>query len=355
MDTFLVYGAYGYTGELVTCEAVERGLSPVLAGRDPDRLEALATETGREGRAFDLDSPSLIADHLADVDVVCNCAGPFEDTAEAMLTACLETGTHYLDVTGEIAVFERLARADDDAAAAAVTVLPGVGFDVVPSDCLAAYCHERLPSATHLSLGIAGLDDASRGTARTMVRGLGDGGVVRRDGRIVQVPTAHRRREIDFGRGPTPAATIPWGDVSTAYHTTGIENVEVYMAMSGPAIRAVRIGNYLRPLLGSRPVQAVLDRLVTTAVSGPDRETRERETAAVWAEATDGERTVEARVTTPNPYALTADSAVSATERVLAEEAPPGFQTPAGAFGADFALELDGVERELVREPDRSE
>lgn len=372
MDNLLVYGAYGFTGELIAREAVARGGSPVVAGRDRDRIGALASDLGLEGRAFALDatadggSPASdgdpwppvdgagagsngLADRIADVDAVLNCAGPFVETAEPLVEACLATGTHYLDITGEFRVFERLAGADDRASERDLTILPGVGFDVVPSDCLAKFLQERLPEATDLALGIAGVASPSRGTARTMVRNLGEGGVVRRRGRLVKVPAAYRTREIDFGRGPITAVTIPWGDVSTAYHSTGIENVEVYVAASPAAVRGMRVADTLGPLLGARPVRAALDRLVSTLVSEPDeRELAEGE-AVIWGEVTDGAETVTARTTTPNPYALTAEAAVTAAERVLDGESPAGFQTPSTAFGPDFALELAGADRDVLR------
>ncbi|WP_254767225.1 saccharopine dehydrogenase family protein [Salinilacihabitans rarus] len=345
MDTLLVYGSYGYTGRLIAREAVSRGGSPVVAGRDRNRVAAQADALGVEGRAFDLDAA---AEHVGEFDAVVHCAGPFVDTSDPMVDACLETGTDYLDLTGEFRVFDRLADRDADAREAGVTLLPGVGFDVVPSDCLAAFLAERLPTADDLALGIAGSGSLSRGTALTAVEHLGTGGVVRRNGRLVRVPAAYDVREIDFGRGPTPAVTIPWGDVVTAYHSTGIENVAVYAAASRRAIRALSAADALGWLLGSTPVKRALERLVEARVDGPDEEERERGSAVVWGAVTDGDRRVAARLHTPDPYALTADAAVSAAWRVLDDDVDAGFRTPSTAFGPEFALELDGVERELL-------
>jgi short subunit dehydrogenase-like uncharacterized protein len=263
-----------------------------------------------------------------------------------MADACLRAGAHYLDVTGEISVFEMLAARDAEARAAGVMLLPGVGFDVVPSDCLANHLKRRLPTATHLALGFQASGGLSRGTATTMAENFHRGGAVRRGGVLTPVPAAWRTRTIDFGRGPVKAMTIPWGDVSTAWHSTGIPNIEVYMA--GPAAQrvAARLSRYFGWLLGSGPVQRWLKRRIQARRPGPTDEQRARGRSLLWGEVSDdrGGRAV-ARLSGPEGYTLTALTSLAVVERVLAGEAPAGFQTPARAYGADFVLQIPGVER----------
>ena len=357
MDSLLIYGSYGYTGRLIAREAVSRGGSPVVAGRDGQAVSDQADDLGVEGRTFDLEGD--VASRIRSFDAVVNCAGPFVNTADALVDACLETETDYLDITGEFQVFERLRRRDETAREAGVTVLPGVGFDVVPTDCLAAFLHDQLPSATELSLGVKGGGPLSRGTARTLLEHLGDDGVVRRNGRLVQVPAAFRTREIDFGDGPEHAVTIPWGDVVTAPHSTGIDSVEVYAAAPPRATRAMAALDSLGWLLERTPVKRGLKRLIDARIDGPDERDLAAGSAVVWGEVVDEstDRRASARLHTPNPYALTADAAVTAAERVVdgrgrnRDRAPAGFQTPSSAFGSDFALELAGTDRELVTVP----
>lgn len=147
--TWMVYGANGYTGRLIAELAVQRGERPILAGRSHEKVEPIAAALGLEHRAFDL---SQARAHLEDVDAVVHCAGPFAHTSTAMVDACLRTRTHYLDITGEIDVFESIGLRDIDARKAGIVLLPGAGFDVVPTDCLAAILKNALPSATHLDL-----------------------------------------------------------------------------------------------------------------------------------------------------------------------------------------------------------
>ncbi|MFO7694268.1 MAG: saccharopine dehydrogenase NADP-binding domain-containing protein, partial [Vicinamibacterales bacterium] len=273
---WMIYGANGYTGELIAREAARRGLEPVLAGRSEPKVAALAGELGREHRCFDLGDASAVREGIAGMALVLHCAGPFSATARPMLEACLETGAHYLDITGEIAVFELAHGLDARARRAGVLLCPGVGFDVVPTDCLAATLKAALPDATRLALGFDSRGGMSPGTSRTSVEGLAQGGRVRREGRLVPVPLAWRTRRIDFGDGEKLAMTIPWGDVSTAGHSTGIPDIEVYIPASPKLVARLSRMNWIRPLLGLGPVQSWLKNRVGRTVRGPGEADRAR-------------------------------------------------------------------------------
>ncbi|MBA1147341.1 saccharopine dehydrogenase NADP-binding domain-containing protein [Ectothiorhodospiraceae bacterium WFHF3C12] len=340
---WMIYGANGYTGELIARQAKEEGLTPVLAGRSEGKIAPLARELGFEFRAFALDSPEAVAEHIADMAVVVHAAGPFSATAPPMMTACIKAGTHYCDITGEIGVFEHAHALDDQARAAGVILCPGVGFDVIPTDCVAACLKEALPDATHLTLGFDSRSGFSPGTAKTSVEGMADGGKVRRDGRIVTVPLASGMREIDFGDGSKTAMTIPWGDVSTAYYTTGIPNIEVYIPSSPGAIRRIRRLNWVRPLLGLGVVQGFLKAQVEKKVRGPSAEKREKQPTHVWGEAVNasGERKV-ARIRTANGYTVTLHGAVMVARHLMETDAPGGYYTPSKLMGKDLVTRLPG-------------
>jgi len=341
---WLLYGANGYTGELVARLAAARGHRPVLAGRRADAVCALSDELGLERRLFSLDVPARVDEALAGMSVVLHCAGPFSRTSRPMADACLRAHAHYLDVTGEIEVLEALAARDAEARAAGVMLLPGCGFDVVPTDCLAAHLARRLPGARRLALGFRATGRLSRGTATTAIEGLGRPGLVRRGGALTPVPAAWKGRAIDFGDGPRPAVTIPWGDVSTAWHSTGIPDVEVYMAAPLRLRAFLRASRFLGPVLGSEAVRRFLAARVRAGAPGPSPEERRRGRAFAWGEAEDdaGQR-VASRLAMPEGYTLTAQAALAVVERVLAGEAPAGFQTPSKTYGPDFVLALEGV------------
>lgn len=347
MTDGLIYGANGYTGQLIAREAVARGLRPTLAGRNGPALTRLGTELGLPVLVFGLGDPAELARRLGSFAAVLHCAGPFVETSAPMAEACLQAGTHYLDITGEYGVFEALARLDGRARAASVTLLPGVGFDVVPTDCLAAYLARRLPTATWLTLAFRGGGGVSRGTALTMATNLGAPAVVRRGGQLLEVPPGWKVATFDFGDGPRAAVTIQWGDVSTAYYSTGIPNIEVYSAAGRRTIRWLRRTRWVRPLLASRFVRGLAQERVRRRVTGPSDEARGRGSTAVWGEVIDGDgRRIRARLRGPEGYTLTAIAAVMAMIRVLSGDCGPGFLTPSLAFGPDFVLGVPGVVRE---------
>ena len=342
----LIYGVTGYTGQLVLHECLASGVRPVLAGRNAESVRALAEPHGLDWRVAALDDRAALDAALAGASVVIHCAGPFSRTSRPMADACLRNRVHYLDITGEIGVFEALAARDAEAKAAGVMLLPGAGFDVVPSDCLAAHLKRRLPAATSLTLAFHGGTGLSRGTATTMAENAGSPGAVRRGGRIVAVPPAWRSRVIDFGDRPRMTATIPWGDVSTAFYSTGIPDIEVFAAMSPASVRSLRLSRWLAPLLRTAWVRRRLVAAIDRRPPGPSAEARQRAVARLWGEVRDGEgHTASASLECPDGYTLTARTAVLAARTVLTGGAVPGFQTPSLAFGADFILQVPGCVR----------
>jgi short subunit dehydrogenase-like uncharacterized protein len=319
-STFLLYGATGFVGSAVARLAVRRGLHPILAGRNGPRVEALAAELSLEFRVFHLEDAMAVDRALRSVTVVLNCAGPFVHTSTPVVDGCLCTGAHYLDISGEIPAYEALAARDAEARDRGVMVLPGAGFDVVPTDCLASQLKERLPSATHLRLAFYNQGPAGMppGSVKTAVEMRTYGTRVRRDGRLELATDGATSRMIDFGDGPVEAHLLTWGDLFMGYYNTGIPNIEVY------AVRPAEL------------------RVGSTASE------RTRTHAHVWGEVEDNYgRKAMSRLHGPEAsVSWTSLAALAAVEKVLAGDAPAGFRTPALAYGPDFVLECEGVRRE---------
>ncbi len=346
-NNFLIYGANGYTGELITRYAVERGMRPILAGRNAIAVEALAKKHHLDYRVFSLDEAYLIDQSLQNVDAVLHCAGPFSITSRPMVEECLRNKKHYTDITGEIAVFESMARLDKQAHEAGVMIMPGVGFDVVPSDCLAKHLKDRLPTATHLTLAFYGMGRLSHGTQATMTMNVGQGGAIRKGGKITRVPAAWKTREIDFGEMTKLGVTIPWGDVATAFYSTGIPNIEVYTVVPAKQLKLIKLSRYLGWLLATKPVQDRLQKQIPAG--GPSDEERAKGKTLLWGEASDanGNR-VESRMQCPEGYTTTALAALNIMQKILDGNFTPGYQTPARAYGADLILEIDAAARQDV-------
>lgn len=340
---WMIYGANGYTGELIARRAVAQGQKPVIAGRSQAKVEQLAKELGLEFRVFGLDNPSDIENHISDLNLVLHCAGPFSVTAEPMMRACIKTKVNYLDITGEIKVFELAQSLDSQAKEAGVVLCPGVGFDVVPTDCVAMKLKETLPDATHLSLGFDSRAGFSPGTAKTSIEGMAEGGKVRRNSQINTVKLAYGVKQIDFGDGVKQAMTIPWGDVSTAYHTTGIPNIETYIPAPDGLIRFSKIANWVRPLLGLQAVQIFLKKQVDKRIQGPTEHERATLPTFVWGHARNGKgETATVRIKTKHPYELTIDSAVTIASHLVHRTDAAGAYTPAKLMGSKFVESLPG-------------
>jgi short subunit dehydrogenase-like uncharacterized protein len=347
---WLLYGANGYTGELTAIEAARRGERPILAGRREAVIRPLAEKLGLDWRVFELADPAAIAKGLEGVAAVLLCAGPFSHTSKPMVDACLAEGVHYLDITGEIGVFERVHRRDAQAKEKGVVLLPGSGFDVVPSDCLAAALKERLPAAERLELAFSGDGGFSRGTAKTMIEGLPQGGAVRREGKIVRVALAWKTLDVPFRDRRRPTVSIPWGDVSTAYYSTGIPNIVTYMAASPRMIRGLKLARPFTRIIGLGPVQRMLTRRVDRGQAGPSEETRERVRSHFWGRVTDATgHSVEGTLETPEGYKLTVMTSLECVKRIVAGQGkdgplPPGAHTPSTAFGAGFIKGFEGCD-----------
>jgi short subunit dehydrogenase-like uncharacterized protein len=346
-DGFLIYGGNGYTAALLTREALARGMRPLLCGRDRGRTKSAAESFDVDYCVARLDSVSELKGALRGVAVVLNAAGPFSVTSEPLVDACLANGVHYLDVSGEADTLDLVSRRHAEARAAGVMLMPGVGFDVVPSDCLARHVVNRLPHPRRLSIGITGLRTASRGSARTSIDQIGKKVLVRRGGRLCAVPAASLERRFDYGEGPRASLAVSWADVVSAYFSTGVPDIDVYFEAT-PAIRAALMASrHLGWWMGYPPVQRYLKTWTRFLPEGPDEEERRTATAVLVAEAEDEEgRRAVARLRTPEIYTFTAMTGVAVAQRVLAGDWEAGYETPSRVFGADFVLSFPGVSRE---------
>ncbi len=341
---WLLYGATGYTGKLIVEEAIKRGLNPILAGRSEEKLQQLTQGNDLQYRVFDLSKRVIIAEQLKDIDVVLHCAGPFSATARQMMAACLFSQTHYLDITGEIDVFHHGYQLHKSAVKAGIIICPGVGFDVIPTDCLAASLKQALPDANSLWLGFSSKSGMSPGTAKTSVEGLVSGGKIRKNGKIIDVPLAYKVRQVDFGGGTLTATTIPWGDVATAFYSTAIPNIEVFIPMSERKVKQLKQIEKIRAVLGWKWVQKLMKKKVDKNITGPDQSKRQKTQTHVWGEVINKQGEVKtARLITTNGYDLTVTGSLGIVQYLLSDEAlPSGYHTASQLMGADYVCTLPG-------------
>ncbi|MDA0986456.1 MAG: saccharopine dehydrogenase NADP-binding domain-containing protein [Bacteroidetes bacterium] len=349
-NSFLLYGANGYTGRLILKLASDYNLYPVLAGRNESALVQLSKEFNRDYFVLDLSETEKLESVLKKFPLVLHCAGPFINTAQQMIKACLKTGTHYIDITGEIVVFELAKKFNDVAIKSNIMLMPGVGFDVVPTDCLALFLKNKLPDATKLKLAFASIGGGlSHGTATTMVGGLGGDGAERKNGKIIRVPLGQKSMWVDFGLKKLFVMSIPWGDISTSFTTTGIDNIETYTGTSPKIYYLLKFQKLFNWILRSKFIRRIVKNKIDKSLFGPSDKVRTKSKGLVWGEVKNANGKIfSARLIGPEGYTLTAHSSLIIAKKILAGTFKLGYQTPAGCYGEDLILEIPDVKREVI-------
>ena len=343
----LIYGATGYTGRLIVQRALARGLKPIIAGRDQNAVSSMAATHGLEWKAARVDQPERLRAMAESAAVLLNAAGPFANTTIPLIEACIAAGTHYLDVTGEADAIDTTMQWDAAATRHRVMLMPGVAFNIVASDCLAVHVARRLRGATTLKLGFDKSQPASRGSLKTSLEMSGQGVLIRRDGQLVRVPPGSLAHPFDYGNGPQISLLVSLGDVSSAFFSTGIGNIETYLRATLPVCGAIAMDQYWGWLLATPPWQAFLRAQIDHFIPDPPPHARRAGWATVVAEAEDGSGCrVRSRMHTGDAYRYSALTAVAIIERTLAGELKSGFQTPSRVYGPDFAMSFEGVRRE---------
>ncbi len=340
--SILIYGATGYTGKLIARMARDLGMSVTLAGRNEAKLRVLVTETGFEYIAVDLDDTATLSKIVAEHGVVLNVAGPFSKTAKPMVEACLAGGAHYLDITGEIAVLESHRMLDRRARDGGIMIMSGVGFDIVPSDCLSLHLKERMPNAVTLTLAMRGMGELSHGTAKTAIEAINRGTATRRHGTIAFLKTPPRRR-LRFGDREVDCVGISWGDGATAYYTTGIPNIAVYFESTEDIEQIVGLPGFVRWLFSTTLGQAFLRRRIEKLPEGPDPEAQKTQVTQILGivEDADGAE-MRSILKTPGGYHLTAMTALRIAGEVDGGKGEPGAHNPARIFGSKFIATFEG-------------
>lgn len=353
MNDWVLYGATGYTGVLLAEEAARRGHKPVLAGRSADKLRAIGERLGLPWKAVPLDDAAGLRALLEGKGAVLHAAGPFVETSRPMADACLDVGCSYLDITGELPVFRALFDRDAEAKAKKVALIPGVGFDVVPSDCLASYVASKLPGADTLQIALVAIGTPSAGTAKSLLGIIPDGGFVRRDGQLIPYPLGKGIHRVRFSGRESYVVPGPIADLVTAWHATKIPNITVSLAVPSGLARTMEaiwpLGAVGLPLIGrlmkTKAIRAWLDATVEARTAGPDAAGRQKGRCYLYAKASRSDGTfAEAWLETAEGYELTRHCAISAVEQVL-EKKPAGTLAPSTAFGADFILRMPGTLR----------
>jgi short subunit dehydrogenase-like uncharacterized protein len=342
----LIYGGTGYTGRLIAEHARINQHSPIIAGRNTNRVQALAAKLRVEGRVASVSDPKSLDDMLSDIAVLINAASPFSETARPLIESCLRTRTHYLDITGELPTFRDAFGYDAEARERGIMIMPGAGLGIVASDCLALHVASRIPDAKYLRLGLLRPERFSRGSFRSALGMSGSRVTIRRNGRLTSVPVGQLQRSFDYGDGERESVAVSWADVFTAHYSTGIRNIEAYFEADLASRIFYQLGATVADAVRLAPVQRWLTTATEAWPEGPTPGQREAENCVIVAEAEDSWRQrASTRLETTDGYSFTAEAATSIAQRIVRGDFLPGFQTPAKVYGADFVLGIKGTRR----------
>jgi short subunit dehydrogenase-like uncharacterized protein len=319
--TWMLYGAAGYTGSLIAQYACEVGHRPLLAGRREPALKALALRLDLPYRILALDDPVTLGEGLSGVELVLNAAGPFLHTAAPLAEACLNSGTHYLDISNELQVFRTLYDLNQRAEQAAITVMPGVGFGVVATNCLARSVSDAVGGAETLEV-VARVASAEPGpgVAATRSANIPFGGWIRQGGQLLPQELGLGITTLAFPDGDYPIMPVPTGDLEAAFQATGAADIIAYSVL--------------------------LETHHTPEIPGTQTHRSFGWARAVGVDGTSSEAWLE----TGESYHYTAMIAVRSVEQTL-ERTLGGAFSPAAAFGPEFAFSVDGTSKGLVSTP----
>ncbi|NJP94858.1 NAD(P)H-binding protein [Nonomuraea sp. FMUSA5-5] len=341
-----VYGASGYTGRLVTAEARRRGLDVVVSGRDESRLREVAE--GAEVRVAGVDDAPALARAFEGCDVVVGCAGPFSEVGDPVVRAAIAAGAHYVDTSAEQLflrhVFDTYA---ERAEQAGVSVVPAVGFDILPGDMIAHLAGAEVEPLDELTIAYQTNDfDMTRGTIRSSLQVLLDGDLAYEDGQWRPAEgLAVKRTSFTFpGQSEErPTARWPGAEIVTVPRHVRARRVEI---ITDAAVFTPEMISLMQ--LPTDQWDAVIGQLP----EGPSEERRPVAEFTIVAEAigVDGRRATGV-VRATDIYGSAAVFTVEAARRLAAGEAKAGVLSPAQAF--DSAAFLDclapyGVEWSVV-------
>jgi short subunit dehydrogenase-like uncharacterized protein len=335
----MLYGATGFTAGLMIDALKSLPCELILAGRNANTVETLARKHTTTHTAFALDNLETTQRHLRGIDLVINCAGPFAQTALAIVNAALLTRTSYFDITGELSIFMRIHHHHDAAIAKGITLIPGLGFDIAPSDCLAALLARRVKNPSSLTLAIATKNTrVSHGTLKTVVLESKNQVIARREDGIKNYDDLSLSRDIVINGKPRHCMRAPLGDLFCAHLSTGISNIDTFVAIPKNLAKFSRLLPLLSKLGQNNFAHMLIERAIESLPNGPTLEQQQQGSAYIYGEVVGANgMTEKAVMKTKEPYVYTADLMVAGVRSWLDKGLHYGFLTPSQAFGAQFA------------------
>ncbi|CAO3675248.1 unnamed protein product [Umbelopsis ramanniana] len=359
--TVMIYGCTGYMGTMVS-EAIAQHpqLSQlcVLSGRSKAKVRNLATQLSLPWCSFKL-SDSLIDHYLKDINIVLNMAGPYVETTEPLIMSCIRTHTDYLDISKEQQSLQLLFQTlSTQIQSANIIAIPGLGFDSVATDCLAALLRHHLPTATHLNMSFAFSNIAdgipvSRGIWKSNVRNMfsaADMNLACAEGAIQEVPLFYKSRNVTFpNAGKTLVATAGGANCYIASRSTHIENIDTFIPIDVNIMRLILfVWRVFAFLLRWIPLMHwfILHVMDYSLTKGPSEYQRKGKRIDVWGEVRDAQqgKVIRGSIQVMEAYGFAQQAAIEGLLRIISDRhISPGVWTPSQAFGPEFVLSIPGT------------
>jgi short subunit dehydrogenase-like uncharacterized protein len=343
-----VFGATGYTGQLIVAELQRLKLPFNIGGRSTLRLAQMAQrlQLGEEVAqivADPLQPATLPALFRYDTRILVNCSGPFTRFGEPVVKAAVETGTHYLDITGEqnfiVRVFDQYGLA---ASLKQCALIPACGVEYALTNWLATLVAAKLEPLDRISTVTNVLRiQATSGTSLSLFQALAAPGFSWEDGHRVRRLAGSQLRIFDFPSGRRSTIWSPFGDMVTLPTHLQVKNVASYIALGPVAARTTHLLAPLLPTL-SKLVNPVLSRLLRSG-RGPTLKERQQAQWEMLALAESPKGSCRATLKAGDAYGLTAHIVGYCAEKLLSPDFKQvGALGPAQAFEAQAALEYLG-------------
>jgi short subunit dehydrogenase-like uncharacterized protein len=326
----LIYGASGYMGQLFLKTIQNENLDVVLGARSNFNSEY-------QVRVFSLENSSAIVENIKDVKLVINLAGPFKYTNKQLLEACIENGTHYIDIAGEVAELETVYKYDEMAKKANIMLMPGAGFGVVPTDIVANLAKQKLSDATHLKIAYITKGGVSRGTLKTVLADINKEGVILENGIFNKAMPAFKTFQFILNDKAQKLVYNPWrADLFSAKISTGIQNIETYANFPNLIVKMMQ-GKmlWLRDFMTKK--------LIAFLPVGPSEKQIRQGSTICYAEVSNLKGEIaSATIIGPEAYLFTSEVLLAITKNILNENYKVGFQTP-NFYGVDLLKSISNI------------
>lgn len=342
-NNWIIYGATGYTANLIIKKAIQMGLPPVLAGRDRSKISSVAKKYGLKYKVFEINDINVIQANIENSNLILNASSNYKLTAQPFINACLASGCHYLDLCGEISVLKKIFEYNELAKYGNITIIPNSGYHSIVTDCFAGYVANLIENPIELNYYLLDASIPSLGTLKSSLDAFLGGGFVLKYNNFENIKMGSIKTRVEHKNKALTLYASPMAELYLSHISTSIPNINVYLKI--PLLYSLLLdyfGDYILKLLQSEKRTAILN-LIDKFVKGPSEAINKKlksmigvnvknlkgDSLTMWLEA-------------PEAYDFTATLSVEAVKLALSG-LPSGVLTPIQAYGCNFLSKFNDI------------